>query len=96
LEAIRENIRITAKESVSCYELKEHRPWFDEGCSELLDERKQSKFQWLQDPREINMDNIEREANERFRNKKRGYLKHKINELVTKRRNKNIREGIEE
>jgi hypothetical protein len=29
-EEIREDIRITAKESVSCYELKKHKPWFDD------------------------------------------------------------------
>jgi hypothetical protein len=40
-ETIRENIQITAKESLGYFELKKHKPWFDEGCSELLDERKQ-------------------------------------------------------
>jgi hypothetical protein len=56
-------------------------------------------LQWLQDPRGKNVDNLNNiglEANGRFRNKKWGYLKHKINEFVTKRRNRNIREGIEE
>jgi hypothetical protein len=24
-------------------------PWFGEGCSKLLDQRKQAKLQWLQD-----------------------------------------------
>jgi hypothetical protein len=32
-EAIRENIKITAKESRGYYELKKHKPCFDEGCS---------------------------------------------------------------
>jgi hypothetical protein len=35
-------------------------------CSKLLDEKKQAKLQWLQDPSEINGDNlnnIRREAN---------------------------------
>jgi hypothetical protein len=36
-ETIRENIKITAKESLGYYELKKHKPWFDEGCSVLLD-----------------------------------------------------------
>jgi hypothetical protein len=31
-ETIRENIKISAKESVGYYELKKHKPWFDEGC----------------------------------------------------------------
>jgi hypothetical protein len=30
---IRENIRISAKESLGYFELKKHKPWFDEGCS---------------------------------------------------------------
>jgi hypothetical protein len=48
-ETVRENMKISAKESLDCYELKKHKPWFDEGCSELLDQRKQAKLQWLQD-----------------------------------------------
>jgi hypothetical protein len=38
--------------------LKEHKPWFDKGCSKLLDQRNQAKLQWLQDPSEINGDNL--------------------------------------
>jgi hypothetical protein len=30
----------------------------DEGCSKLLDERKQAKLYWLQDPSEENGDNL--------------------------------------
>jgi hypothetical protein len=45
-ETIRENIKISAKESLGYYELKMHNPWFDEGCSKLLDQRKQAKLQW--------------------------------------------------
>jgi hypothetical protein len=55
-ETIRENVKIFAKESIGYYELKKHKPWFDEGCSELLDQRKQAKLHWLQDPSEINVD----------------------------------------
>jgi hypothetical protein len=50
---IRENIKISAKESLGYFEFKKHKPWFDEGCSELLDQRKQAKLQWLQDLREV-------------------------------------------
>jgi hypothetical protein len=32
-EAIRENIKMSAKESLGYFELKKHKPWFDEGCS---------------------------------------------------------------
>jgi hypothetical protein len=31
-ETIRENINISAKESLGYYELKKHKQWFDEGC----------------------------------------------------------------
>jgi hypothetical protein len=48
LETIRENINISAKESRGYFEFKKHKPWFDEGCSKLLDQRKQAKLQWLQ------------------------------------------------
>jgi hypothetical protein len=94
-EAIRENIKISAKESLGYYEMKKHKPWFDEGCSKLLDQRKQAKLQWLQDPSEINGDNlnnIRSETRRHFRNKKRDYLKDKIDGLATNSKNKNIRD----
>jgi hypothetical protein len=68
----------------------------------LLDQRKQAKLQWLQDPSEINGDNlnnIRREASRHFRNKKREYLKGKINDVITNSKKKNIRDlyrGINE
>jgi hypothetical protein len=51
-ETIRENIKISAKMSLGYYEPKQHKSWFDEGCSKLLDLRKQANLQWLQDPSE--------------------------------------------
>jgi hypothetical protein len=54
LITIRENIKISAEESLGYYELQKHKPWFSEGCSKLLDQRKRAKFQWLQDQNEIN------------------------------------------
>jgi hypothetical protein len=50
------------------------------------------KLQWLQDPSEINGDNlnnVRHEASRYFRNKKREYLKVKINELATNSKSKN-------
>jgi fructose-1-phosphate kinase PfkB-like protein len=44
-ETVRENIKISAKESAGYYELKKHKAWFGEGCSKLLDQRKQAKMQ---------------------------------------------------
>jgi hypothetical protein len=42
-ETIKENIKISAKESLHYYELKKHKTWFDEECSKLLDQRKQAR-----------------------------------------------------
>jgi hypothetical protein len=67
-------------------ESKKHKPWFDKGCSKLLDQRKQAKLKWLEDPNEINVDNmnnVRREASRYFKNKNREYLKDKMNELAT-------------
>jgi hypothetical protein len=52
-------------------------------------------LQWLQDPSEINGDNLNNvrcEASRHFRNKKREYLKDKPNEHATNSKNKNIRD----
>ncbi|PNF13602.1 hypothetical protein B7P43_G17919 [Cryptotermes secundus] len=92
-KTIRENINISAKESLGNYEMKKHKPWFHEGCSKLLDKRKQDKLQWLQDPRELNGDNlnnIRRETSRHFRSKKKEYLKGKTDELAMN--SKNIRD----
>jgi hypothetical protein len=43
-ETIRGNIKISAKESLGYFEFKEHKPWFDEECSKLLDQRKEAKL----------------------------------------------------
>jgi uncharacterized protein YaaR (DUF327 family) len=100
-EIIRDNKNFR-KKSLSCCELKMHKPWFDQACSKLVDQRKQDKLQWLQDSHETNGDNLKnvrREASRYFRKRKREYLKDKINELATNSKNKNIRDryiGINE
>jgi 50S ribosomal subunit-associated GTPase HflX len=94
-ETAREIITISAKESVGYFQLKKHKPCFEDGCSVLLDQRKQAKFQWLQDPSEINGDNLNNvrcEVCRHFRNKKREYLKDEINVLAMNGKNKNIRD----
>jgi hypothetical protein len=71
-EMNRENTGISAKESPSSYELKKHKPRFNEGYSKLLDQRKQAKLQWIQDPRETNweyLNNVRKEASIYFRQK---------------------------
>jgi hypothetical protein len=59
-----------------------------------LDERKQTKLQWLQEPSEINrgdLNNVTHEASRYFSNKKKEYLKDRINELAMNSKSKNIR-----
>jgi hypothetical protein len=82
-------------QSLGYYELKKHKPWFDEGCSKFLDQSEQAKLQWLQDPSKINRDNLNTircETSRHFRNRKRKYLKDKIDEFAMNRKNKNIRD----
>jgi hypothetical protein len=72
-EMFTEHINISAKGTLGYYELKKHKPWFDEGCPKLLDQRKQAKLHWLQDPNEINGDNLNNvrsEVSTHFRNKR--------------------------
>jgi hypothetical protein len=33
--------------------------WFDDECSKLIDRRKQAKLQWLQNPSQVNGDNMD-------------------------------------
>jgi hypothetical protein len=82
-ENIRENIKSSAKESQGYCESKHCKPWFNE-CLKLVDQRKQAKLWWLQDPSEADEDNlidVRQQASRHFRHKKREYLKDKINEL---------------
>jgi hypothetical protein len=79
--------------------LKKYKPLFDKGCSKLLDQRKQTKLPWLQDPNEVNGDdlsNVRCKASRHLRNKKWEYLKDNINELATYSKNKNIRDLCQE
>ena len=60
--------------------------WFDEECLGFLDQRKQAKMQWVQDPSQSNVDNlnsVRHEVSRHFRNKKKAYLRAKIEELET-------------
>jgi hypothetical protein len=68
---------------------------YDEECLGVLDQRKQAKMQWVQDPSQSNVDklnNVRRETSRHFRNKKKAYLKAKIEELKNNRKIRNIRD----
>jgi hypothetical protein len=91
---IKENIKISAKNSLGLDELKQHKPCFDKECLQYLDQRKQVKMQWLQDPKQSNVNhlhNVRHEASTNFRNKKKENPKAKIYELDTNSKIKNIR-----
>jgi hypothetical protein len=57
-ESIRETImKSSGTRILGYYDLKQHKPWFDDECSNLLDQRKQAKLQWLQNPSQMSADN---------------------------------------
>ena len=94
-ENIKENIKTSAKDSLGLHEWKQHKPRFDKECVDFLDQRKQAKMQWIQDPSQSNVDNlnnIRRDASRHFRNKKKVYLKVKIEELETNSKINNVRD----
>jgi hypothetical protein len=75
------NIKTSAKVSLSLNELKQHKLWFDKECLDFLDQRKQAKMQWVQDPSQRNVDNlnnVRRKARRHSRNKHKKYLQPKI------------------
>jgi hypothetical protein len=77
----KENIKTSAKESLGLYEMKQHKQWFNEECSQFLDQNKQAKMQWLQDPKQSNAEHLRHDVSRHFRNKMKEYLKVKIDEL---------------
>jgi len=67
-----ENINTSAKDSLGLYELKQHKPRFNEECLRYLYQRQQAKMQWVQGPNQSNVDSLNtgrRDASRHFRNK---------------------------
>ena len=67
-------------QSLVLHEMKWHKPWSDDECLGFLDQRKQAKMQWVQNPSQRNADDLNHvrgEASRHFRNKKKEYLKAK-------------------
>jgi hypothetical protein len=52
-KSIRENIKTSAKDNLEYHRSKHNKPWLDDECSKLIDERKQAKLQWLHKSMEI-------------------------------------------
>jgi hypothetical protein len=44
-ESIKENIKTSATERLGMHERKQYKPWFDEECLVVLDQRKHAKMQ---------------------------------------------------
>ena len=85
-KSIKENTKTSATGILGMHEMKQHKPWFDEECLGILDQRKQAKMQWIRDPSQSNIDNlnnVRRDASRHFRNKKKAYMRAKIEELET-------------
>jgi hypothetical protein len=92
---IKENVKISVKETLGLYGWKQNKLCFDKACSQFLCQRKQAKLQWLQDTNQSNFNNLNNarcEAARHFRNKKREYLTARINELEPNSKYKNISE----
>jgi hypothetical protein len=55
--------------------------WFDEKYLKLLDQRKQAKLQWLQNPSQTNganLNNVRCETSKTLTNKEKEYLEEKL------------------
>ena len=94
-ESIKENIKNSAKDNLGLHEWKQHKPWFDKERVDFLDQRKQAKMQWIHDPSQSNVDNLNNvrcSASRHFRNKKKEYMKAKIEELENNSNVNNVRD----
>jgi hypothetical protein len=92
-ENIIKHITTSTKLSLSLHELKQHKLWFDEECLGFLEQRKQAKMQWVEDPSQSNVDNlniVRCEARRYLRNKQKKHLKPKIDDLENTIKIKNI------
>jgi hypothetical protein len=58
-ESIRANIKSSAKNYLGYQKLQHNKLWFDDECSKLTDQRKEAKLQWLQNPNQVNGDNLQ-------------------------------------
>jgi hypothetical protein len=75
--------------------MKQHKPLFGEECLGFLDQRKQAKIQWVQEPGQCNVDNLNNvrcEASRHFTNKKKAYLKAQYEEPENNSKIKNPRD----
>jgi hypothetical protein len=77
------------------HESKQHKQRFHDEFLRFLDKRKQAKMQWLRDPNDsnvVNLNNVRHEASSHFRKIKKEYLKAKMDELEIHSKTKNVRD----
>ncbi|PSN35187.1 hypothetical protein C0J52_22574 [Blattella germanica] len=94
-ESIRDTIKLSASESIGILKKRQSRKWFDDECVDMVHKRKLAKMNWMREPNEQNSEqlcSIRRETTRFLKNKKREYLKEKINDLEINAKNRNIRE----
>ena len=94
-EIIIENTQTSAKGSLGLDEFKQNKSWFDEECLGFFYQSKRAKIQWIQDPSQSNVNNlnkVRREVSRHFTNKRKAYLRAKIEELETNNKIQNIRD----
>jgi len=75
------HVKASATESQGYYDVKQYKPCSYEEHSELLDQRKQPKLQWLQNPSHTNGDNlnvVRCDTSRMFRNKKKIIFKQRV------------------
>jgi len=92
-ENIKGNIKTSATEDLGLHKLKQNKPWFDEECLGFLDQSKWAKMQWIQDPSQSKVDNlnsVRHEVSRHFRKKKKAYLRATIEELKINSKIQNI------
>jgi hypothetical protein len=61
-----ENTQTSAKESLGLHEFKQNKAWFYDECLCFLDQRKQAKMQWIQDPSQSNVENLNNVRHEAY------------------------------
>jgi hypothetical protein len=77
--------------------LKQHKPRLDDECLLFLNQWTQATMQWLQDPNQSNIDNlnsVRREASRHYGKENKEYRKAKVNKLKMNSKKKNTREFI--
>ncbi|PSN44834.1 hypothetical protein C0J52_16203 [Blattella germanica] len=85
----------SASESVGLLKKRQSRKWFEDECADMVNKRKLAKMNWMREPNEQNSEqlcSIRLETTIFLKNKKREYLKEKINDLEINAKNRNIRE----